>query len=291
MAGWNQLKTVFLLGSLTGLFLLIGYWIGGESGVFIAFVFSLLINVYSYFYSDKIVLSMYKAVPLPEAQYPRVYETVRELSEKYQIPMPKLWYVPTKMANAFATGRNPQNASIAVTQGILELLDQRELRGVLAHELGHVKNRDILISTVAVTIASAIGMLANMLHWSSLYGGSQEGNGRGHPISRIAIAILLPIAASLIQFALSRSREYLADESGAQMCEDPLALASALQKLDGSVKQMRLKPDSATKSAAASLFIVYPYWSQTLFNLFSTHPPMEDRVARLVKMAGTEKEL
>jgi len=291
MAGWNQLKTVFLLGSLTGLLLLFGYWVGGDYGVFIAFVFSLLINVYSYFYSDKIVLSMYKAVPLPEAQYPRVYETVRELSEKYQIPMPKLWYVPTKMANAFATGRNPQNASIAVTQGILELLDQRELRGVLAHELGHVKNRDILISTVAVTIASAIGMLANMLHWSSLYGGSQEGNGRGHPISRIAIAILLPIAASLIQFALSRSREYLADESGAQMCEDPLALASALQKLDGSVKQMRLKPDSATKSAAASLFIVYPYWSQTLFNLFSTHPPMEDRVARLVKMAGTEKEL
>lgn len=289
MAVWNQCKTVFLLGSLTGLFLLIGYWIGGESGVLIAFVFSLVMNIYSYFYSDKIVLSMYQAVPLPESEYQWVYEIVRELSEQYKIPMPKLWYVPTKMANAFATGRNPEHASVAVTQGILELLDQRELRGVLAHELGHVKNRDILISTIAVTIASAIGMLANMLQWSAIFGGNSESD-RGNPLCRIVIAILLPIAASMIQFAISRSREYLADESGAHICKDPMALASALQKLDKHVKDVQMKPDSATKSAVASLFIVYPYWSQTLFNLFSTHPPMEERVARLEQMAQQTKE-
>ncbi|GAB4233192.1 MAG: zinc metalloprotease HtpX [Chlamydiales bacterium] len=282
---WNQTKTVFLLGSLTGLLFLIGYWIGGSTGVIIAFFFSLVMNLYSYFYSDKLVLSMYKAQPLDPERFDWIYQMVEELAQDYQIPMPKLWFVPTDMANAFATGRNPEHASVAVTAGILNILDRRELRGVLAHELGHVKNRDILVSTIAVVIASAIGLLANMLHWSALLGGGDGERRGGGALSAILIAIIMPVAASLIQMAISRSREYLADESGAHACEDPLALASALEKLEMSAKQQQVQPVSATQATTASLFIVYPFLGKGISRLFSTHPPMDERIARLKKIA------
>ncbi|MFH1462004.1 MAG: zinc metalloprotease HtpX [bacterium] len=277
---WNQFKTVFLLASLSALLFLLGYWIGGRSGLIFAFGFSLLMNFVAYFYSDKIVLKLYKAQPLDENKYSYVYDIVQDLTTQANIPMPKLWYLPTLMANAFATGRNPAHASVAVTQGILDILDQHELRGVLAHELSHVKNRDILVATVAATIAMAIAYLADMLRWSFIFGGrsrDREGGGWG----AIIVAILMPIAATMIQLAISRSREYLADETGATISQDPLALASALEKLQHNVKSKKVDPISNAQASTASLFIVYPFSSSGLISLFSTHPPMEKRIARL----------
>lgn len=274
----SQLRTVLLLGSLTGLLLLMGYWIGGQVGVLIAFVVSLIMNFSSYFFSDKIVLKAYNAIPLDQNRYPNIYNIVGELAKDYQIPMPKLWLVPTNVANAFATGRNPKHGNVAVTEGILSILNDRELRGVLAHELGHIKNRDILVSSVAVTIASSIAMLANTLKWSSYAQGNRDSRA-------ILIAIVMPIAASLIHMGISRSREYLADESGAHAGKDPLALASALQKLESSVKRGGLVPQNPSQAAMGSLFIVYPFTTGSLMNLFSTHPPMEQRIKRLVEMS------
>jgi heat shock protein HtpX len=280
----NQIKTVVLLGALGGLLLLLGNLIGGQQGVQVAFVMALIINGIMYFLSDKIVLSLYKAQPLDEQAYPEIYHMVADLARDMQIPMPKLWLIKTPMANAFATGRNPKNASVALTTGIMKILDKNELRGVLAHELAHVKNRDILVTTMAATLATAIGYVAHMLQYAAFwgsFGSSDDRNKRGNPIVMILVAILMPIAATLLQLALSRSREYLADETGSHHSHDPLALASALEKLQNYVAHEHLDNDDTAKASTASLFIVNPFSGSGFINLFSTHPPMASRVARL----------
>ncbi len=283
---WNQIKTAILLAAMSGLLLLIGSSFGGSGGLFIALVIALVINLLVYFYSDKIVLKMYKAQPLDQNKYENVYEMVEEMCHRANMPMPKLWYLPTEMANAFATGRNPQHASVAVTQGILDVLDESELRGVLAHELSHVKNRDILVATVAASLAMAIGYLADMIRWTAFFGGSgRDRNNRGNVFVTIFIAMLMPFAAMLIQLAISRSREYLADESGAKISDDPLALASALEKLHFNAKTRHAKPRSNAEGVLASLFILNPFSSESLFKLFSTHPPMKKRIEKLHKIA------
>lgn len=282
----NQLKTVILLGSLSGLLFLFGYWIGGSNGIIMAFIMSMMMNFFAYFYSDKMVLAMYGAQPLDRDKYKYIHDMVRDLCDKAGLPMPKLWYIPTSMANAFATGRNPEHASVAVTQGILDILTEKELRGVLAHEISHVKNRDILVATIAATFATAIGYLANMLQWAAIFGNNRNREGeRTSVFGALVAAILMPLAATLLQLAISRSREYLADESGAEICHDPLALASALEKLHGSAQRQHLDPESSVQATTASLFIVYPFALKGLMHLFSTHPPMQDRIARLKKMA------
>lgn len=283
---WNQFKTVLLLSTLSGLLFLLGYGIGGSNGLVFAFIFSLIMNYVTYFFSDRMVLAMYQAQPLDRERFGNIYEMVEELCHTSQLPMPKLWYIPTSMANAFATGRNPEHASVAVTQGILDILDEHELRGVLAHEISHVKNRDILVGTIAATLATAISYLATMVRWSFIFGGSRDDRDHSNGLGALVAAIVMPLAAMLIQLAISRSREYLADESGAQCCHDPLALASALEKLHQSTQVHHEEPPTPAHASAASLFIVYPFSAKGLVNLFSTHPPMEKRVARLRKMAG-----
>ncbi len=286
MFSYNQFKTVLLLGSLSGIFLFLGNLLGGSSGLLIAAIMAILMHFFSYFYSDKIVLRMYNARPLNRNEYGWIYETVQELAHEMQIPMPKLWLVDTKMANAFATGRNPEHASVAVTTGILELLNKKELRGVLAHELSHVKNRDILVSTVAAVLATAIGYIATMFRFSFYVNTNRDGNNRINPLAMLLISIFIPIAASLIQLAISRSREYLADESGAECCQDPLALASALEKLHNHIPDASLDKSDVTKASTAPLFIVHPFSGAGWSALFSTHPPVSDRIARLRAMAG-----
>jgi heat shock protein HtpX len=281
----NQIKTTVLLCTLSALLLWAGHSIAGTSGLYFAFIFSLLMNFVTYFFSDKIVLRLYNAQPLDATKHRYIVDIVEELAHNMHMPMPKLWYIPSEMANAFATGRNPAHASVAVTQGILNILDKDELRGVLAHELSHVKNRDILVGTIAATLATAIGYLASMLRWSFIFGDSRDRDRNGGGIGAIFIAILMPIAAALIQLAISRSREYLADETGAHCCHDPLALASALEKLGEHAKREHREPENTAQATSASLFIVYPFTAARLMNLFSTHPPMEERIKRLRKMA------
>lgn len=231
---------------------------------------------------------MYKAQPLDSARYANIYAMVQELSKKMNIPMPRLWLVNTPMANAFATGRNPSHASIAVTSGILAILDESELRGVLAHELSHIKNRDVLVSTIAATLATAIGYLANMLQYSAMWGSSSsnDNNRRTNPIVMVLVALLMPIAATLIQLAISRSREYMADETGAQTSQEPLALASALQKISDNVTRNHFDPRDASKASTASLFIVHPFTSGSWATLFATHPPIRERIERLKRLVG-----
>ncbi len=282
---WNQIKTVFLLGALSGLLLLFGSWLGGRDGLYIAFVMALVMNFVIYFFSDKLVLRMYGAKPLNEQEYEHVYTMVRDLARDMHMPMPKLYFLPSNMANAFATGRNPSHAAVAVTKGIVDLLDHNELRGVLAHELSHVKNRDILVGTIAATLAMTIGYLAQMARFSVIFGGGRGDRNRGGALGTIIVAMLMPIAATLIQLAISRSREYLADETGAKECQDPLALASALEKLHYQATSQRLEPETAAHATTASLFVVYPYVGKAWSGLFSTHPPMEARIAKLRAMA------
>lgn len=282
----NQAKTAFLLASLSGILLLLGRWIGGEGGIVIALIIAVMMNIFAYFYSDRLVLKMYGALPLDEQEHHDIYHMVRELCDEADIPMPKLWYIPSSMSNAFATGRDPEHASVAVTQGILELLQDHELRGVLAHEIAHIKNRDILIATVAATLATAISYLANMLQWAVIFGiGSRDGErDRSSGFGALIAAMIMPIAATLIQLAISRSREYLADETGAHFCHDPLALASALEKLHWDSQRASVKAPTPAHATAASLFIVYPFNGKGLDNLFSTHPPMGQRIMRLRQM-------
>ncbi len=280
---YNQLKTAFLLAALSGLLLVMGHYLGGNTGIAMAFGFALLMNFFVYFYSDKLVLKMYRAKKLDPKKYAHIYDIIEELCHTMNMPRPKLWLLPTDMANAFATGRNPKHASVAVTEGILKLLDEEELRGVLAHELSHVKNRDILVATVAATIAMAIGYLAHMLRWSVILGG--RGRDRQGGFGALLVAIVMPFAALLIQLAISRSREYLADETGAECCHDPLALASALEKLHLGVKKAHYQPTSPVETATSSLFIVFPFTGGGMMSLFSTHPPMKKRVDRLRRMA------
>ncbi len=276
----NVFKTAMLLAVLTAMLVLLGGALGGQQGMLIAFVLALVMNFTSYWWSHKIVLAMYRAQPIDEAQAPRLYATVRRLATRARIPMPKVYLIPTETPNAFATGRNPQNAVIAVTAGITRMLDEEELEGVLAHELAHVTNRDVLISTIAATLAGAITYLAHMAQWGAMFGGYRNDERGGNPIVLIAMAILAPIAAMLVQFAVSRSREFQADATGARLVGAPGGLARALGKLEMAAKALPMRADPAT----AHLFIVNPLSGQSLARLFSTHPPIEERIARLRSM-------
>ena len=281
----NFLKTTFLLTSLTLLFLFIGDMIGGRSGMMTAFLFACVMNLGSYWFSDKIVLAMYRAQPVSELDAPEIYTIVRETAESAGLPMPRIYVIPNAAPNAFATGRDPRHAVVAVTEGILEILNREELKGVLSHEMAHVKNRDILISSIAATLAGAVTMLANMLRWSFLLGGGgrrDDREGGANPIVLLIMSILVPIAAMLIQLAVSRAREYGADEKGAHLCGNPLFLASALRKLDAGSRRIPMRD---AEPSTAHLFIVNPLTGSGFAKLFSTHPPIEDRIARLEKMA------
>jgi len=281
----NQFKTFLLLAAMSALLLLAGSALGGSTGLTIAFIFALLMNVFAYFYSDKIVLSMYNAKPMSTHEYGWIHDIVKELAQKMDLPMPKLWIIDTPMANAFATGRNPEHASVVVTTGILRIINAQELRGVLAHELSHVKNYDILISTIAATIATAISYLGNMARYATIYGRYNDREKRSNPIAALLAIIFLPIAATVMQMAVSRSREYLADESGAHYSQDPMALASALEKLHLQAHNVHMDANKdANKASTATLFIVNPFSAQGLVNLFSTHPPMAERIKRLRQM-------
>jgi heat shock protein HtpX len=273
----NTLKTALLLTSLTLFLLFIGQHFGGRNGMLIALAVAVAMNFFSYFYSDKLALSMYRAQPATREQLPRVYSVVEQMTQRIGLPMPKIYVIPSDSPNAFATGRNPQHASVAVTQGILNLLTDEELAGVLAHELGHVRNRDILTSSIAATLAGAITILARFGMFFG--GGGERDRDRGGGMGALFMLILAPIAATLIQLAVSRAREYEADATGAHMTGNPYALASALQKLDAYSKRV---PLGATPSTA-HLFIVQPLISGASFaNLFSTHPPIAKRIERLV---------
>jgi heat shock protein HtpX len=277
----NIFKTTLLLTVMTLLLMLAGRAFGGENGMFLALIFAGIMNFVSYFFSDKIALAMYRAQPVTREQLPRVYNIVERLSQKVGLPMPKVYVIPTDSPNAFATGRNPNHASVAVTQGILGLLNDDELEGVIAHELGHVRNRDILISSIAATLAGAITWLAHIAQWGMIFGG-YGGRGRedrgGGGIAAIIMIFLAPFAAMLIQLAVSRSREYGADDTGAHWTGNPYALASALQKIEN---YSRRTPLLATPSTA-HLFIIQPFLGGMSFgNLFSTHPPTAKRIERL----------
>jgi heat shock protein HtpX len=275
----NTFKTAFLLTALTLLLMFVGRVFGGQNGMLIALVFAAVLNFVSYFYSDKIALSMYRAKPVTREELPRAYQVVERLTQKIGIPMPKMYVIPTDSPNAFATGRNPDHASVAVTQGILGLLNDEELEGVLAHELGHVRNRDILISSIAATVAGAITYLAEIARWGMIFGGyERDSNDRGGGgFGALLMLILAPIAAMLIQLAVSRSREYQADESGARYTGNPYALASALSKLDAYSKRLPLRATPST----AHLFIVQPFLGMNFGSMFSTHPPIAKRIERL----------
>jgi heat shock protein HtpX len=275
----NTFKTAFLLTLLTLLLMFIGRAFGGENGMLLALGLAVVMNFVSYFYSDKIALAMYRAQPVTREQLPRAYQAVERLTQKIGIPMPKMYVIPTESPNAFATGRNPQHASVAVTQGILNLLNDEELEGVLAHELGHVNNRDILISSVAATIAGAVTMLASMGRFAMIFGGmgGDRDDRRGGGLGALLMLFLAPVAASLIQLAVSRSREYQADATGAHITGNPYALASALSKLDAYSRRL---PMQATPSTA-HLFIIQPFLGMNFGSLFSTHPPIAKRIERL----------
>jgi heat shock protein HtpX len=279
----NVFKTGLLLAVLTAMLVLIGGAIGGQQGMMIAFVIALGMNFLSYWFSDKMVLAAYGAQPIDEAAAPRLYAIVRRLATRAGIPMPRVYLVPSETPNAFATGRNPQHAVVAVTEGIMRILDEEELEGVLAHELSHVKNRDVLISTIAATLAGAITYLAHMAQWAAMFGGRSRDDEEGgsNPIAMILLAILAPIAAMLVQMAVSRSREFQADATGAQVAGRPWGLAKALEKLQMANQAM---PMATATPATAHLFIVNPLSGETLMRLFSTHPPLEERIARLRAM-------
>jgi len=279
----NAIKTTALLAALTVLFILVGGAIGGEQGMVVALLLAGLMNLAAYWWSDRIVLRMYGAQEVDEAEAPEFVGLVRRLAQRARLPMPRVYIIPTETPNAFATGRNPEHAAVAATEGILRILTPDELEGVMAHELGHVRNRDILISTIAATLAGAIMVLARMAQFSAFFGGgrnSEEGEGGGGILGLIVLAILAPLAAILVQMAISRSREYQADAAGAQISRKPRALADALEKLQQAAQALPMDAHPST----AHLFIVNPLTGGSLLRLFSTHPAVEERVARLRAM-------
>ena len=279
----NVLKTSILLAGLTAFFIIIGNYLGGQNGMIIAFLFAVIMNIGSYWFSDKIVLAMYRAQPVNPADFPDLYQMVSELALSAGIPVPKIYIIPNDTPNAFATGRNPEHAVVALTEGIVRLLSRDELKGVLAHELAHVKNRDILIGSVAATLAGAIMLMANMARWAAIFGGfsRDDEEGGGGILGMIALSILAPIAAMLIQMAISRSREYHADATGARMAGQSHGLARALEKLGYASKRIPMRVNPQT----AHMFIVNPLGGVHLANLFSTHPPIEERIRRLRALA------
>ena len=277
----NMFKTALLLAVLTALLVLIGGAIGGQQGMLVAFFFALVMNLATYWFSDKIVLAMYGAQPIEESQAPALYRIVRTLATRAQIPMPRVYLIPSEAPNAFATGRNPQHAAVAVTEGIMRILDAEELEGVLAHELSHVKNRDVLIATIAATLAGAITYLAHMAQWAAIFGGRRDDEEEGGGVfGALLMAILAPFAAMLIQLAVSRAREFQADATGARLAGKPWGLAKALEKLEMASQAIPMNATPAT----AHLFIVNPLSGRSLLRLFSTHPPIEERIARLHSM-------
>ncbi len=277
----NVFKTALLLAVLTVMLVLLGGALGGQQGMLVAFMFAVVMNFASYWWCDKIVLAMYRAQPITEAEAPRLYNMVRRLASKAGVPMPRVYLIPTEQPNAFATGRNPEHAVVAVTEGILRILDDEELEGVLAHELAHVTNRDILISTVAATLAGAITYLAHMAQWAALFGGGRHDDDEGpSPITMMLMAIVAPMAAMLVQLAVSRSREFHADATGARLAGRTWGLSKALEKLEMAKHAVPMDANPAT----AHLFIVNPLSGNTLMRLFSTHPPIEERIARLRSM-------
>jgi heat shock protein HtpX len=285
----NTFRTTILLAVLTVLLIWIGDMLGGRQGAIIALLLAGGMNFFSYWFSDKIVLKMYGGQEVSAQDDPELYGLVQDLAQRAGLPMPKVYVLPQDTPNAFATGRNPEHAAVAVTDGIRRILTKRELAGVLGHELSHVKNRDILVSTIAATLAGAIGYLAQMAQFAMFFGGNRDRDdegGGGNIIGLIVMMIVAPIAAMLIQMAVSRSREYGADEGGAKVTGDPLALASALRKLHMGVQNIPLEVNNATANATAHMFIVNPLTGAGLASLFSTHPPMEERIARLEAMAG-----
>jgi len=280
----NILKTTFLLSLLTVLLVAMGGAVGGQGGMIVAFLMAAVMNFGSYWFSDKIVLRIYNAQEITREVHPSFYGIVERLATRAGLPMPKVYIIPDESPNAFATGRNPEHAAVAATEGILRILSTEELEGVMAHELAHVKNRDILISTIAATFAGAISMIGNMLQWGAMFGAGRRDDEEGGSslIGSLAMAIIAPIAAMLIQMAVSRSREYLADESGAGICGRPLALAGALRKLHNASQAI---PMQAARPATAHMFIVNPLTGGGMMSLFSTHPPMEERITRLELLA------
>ncbi|MGO8989747.1 MAG: zinc metalloprotease HtpX [bacterium] len=280
----NQFKTFLLMLVLTGLFILVGTAIGGRSGAVYAFIFAALMNFFAYWFSDKIVLRMYRAQPVSQSEAPELYQIVAELVNKASLPMPKVYIIENDTPNAFATGRNPEHAAVAVTSGILRILSKEELMGVIGHELTHIQHRDILISSIAATIAGAISMLASMARWGAIFGfGRSDNDERGGNILFVLLfTMVASIAAMLIQMAISRSREYLADEGGAHL-SNPLSLAKALGKLEIAAQRIPMNANPST----AHMFIVNPLRGGGVLSLFSTHPPIEERIARLEEMART----
>ena len=282
----NNFKTFLLMLILTALFILVGTAIGGKTGAIYAFVFAALMNFFTYWFSDKIVLRMYGAREVSQSEAPELYGIVAELTSKASLPMPKVYIMENDTPNAFATGRNPEHAAVAVTTGILRMLSKEELMGVIGHELSHIQHRDILISTIAATIAGAISMLASMARWGAMFGGfrsdNEEGGRGGNILVVLLVSIFASIAAMLIQMAISRSREYMADEGGAHLAH-PLSLARALGKLEVAAQRIPMKANPST----AHMFIVNPLRGGGVLSLFSTHPPIEERIARLEEMAKT----
>ena len=278
----NTIRTTLLLGALTGLLMLIGGYFGGKNGIVIAFLFAMVMNFGSYWFSDKIVLRMYKAQKISESQAPELYGIVKNLALRGNLPMPRVYVIPENTPNAFATGRDENHAVVAVTEGITRILNRDELEGVIGHELTHIKNKDMLISSIAATLAGAIVMLANMAQWAAIFGGvsRDDDEGGGGLIGLILMAILAPIAATVIQMAISRSREFLADAGGAKISGKPYGLAGALEKLQRASQAIPMDANPST----AHMFIVNPLTGGSLMSLFSTHPPLEERIARLKSM-------
>jgi heat shock protein HtpX len=277
----NSFRTTLLLALLTGLLVVAGGAIGGKSGMTFALIMAGVMNFVSYWYSDKIVLAMYGAQEIGEQDSPEFFSMVRQLSMQAGLPMPRVYIIPSETPNAFATGRDPEHAAVAATAGIMRILTRDELMGVMAHELSHVKNRDILVSSIAATIAGAITYLANMAQWAAIFGGGRDDDERGGVFGLILMAIVAPIAAMLIQMAISRSREFGADQGGAEITRNPLLLAGALRKLEMANQQIPMQ----VNPASAHMFIVNPLTGGGLMSLFSTHPPLEERVRRLEEMA------